>query len=93
MNNNDDKYGVLLFPQAIEELGKAIESYLHDGSVGKYIYCKQLTHLPGFVALTITPEQVNNRIGSEMTIHIPSHFVKFIAYGKNLDHQKIGFIQ
>jgi hypothetical protein len=55
VNNNDDKYGVLLFPQAIEELGKAIESYLHDGSVGKYIYCKQLTHLPGFVALTITP--------------------------------------
>ncbi len=68
--SDDDKFGVLLFENAWSELGKAFEPYVHDGNVGKYIYCKNLVHFGNFVELTIIPSQVADRIRNEMKIQI-----------------------
>ena len=84
------KFGVLLFDEGWAALGKAIEPYeqADAGRVGRHLYCKDLRFEGTFVVLTIAPDQVQNRIKTEMSIYIPSHFVKFIASGPE---SSIGF--
>lgn len=93
MKEKNNNYVVLLFEEAIKELGPALEPYFLEGPVGKHLYCKSLEHLGGFIVLTFTPEQVQDRIQSEINIQIPSHFVKFIAYANDDDQKKIGFLK
>lgn len=88
----DDKYGVLLTDQGWDELGEALKPYVQNGPIGKYIYFKELTFTGSFISLTFTPNQVQDRIVTEMQIYIPSHFVKFVASAAGENAKKIGFI-
>lgn len=93
MKEKDNNYAVLLFNEAIEVLGVALEPYFLSGPVGKHLYCRKLEHIGGFIELTFTPEQVRHSIKSDVNIQIPSHFVKFIAYANDDDQKKIGFLK
>ncbi len=81
MPSTNAKYGVLLFDEGWAALGNAIQPYAQAGRDGRYLYCKELRFESVFIVLTIAPDQVQNRIKSEMSIYIPSSFVKFIASG------------
>lgn len=93
MSEKNNNYAVLLFEGAMKELGPALQPYFIEGSAGRHLYCKKLEHINGFIVLTFTPEQVRNRIKSEINIQIPSHFVKLIAYANDDDQKKIGFLK
>lgn len=85
----DDKYGVLLFENAWEEIGEALKPYQQEGPIGKYLYCREIDLGPAFVTMTFTPKQVGGEIGCKMSISIPSSFVKFVAEGA--DKAPMGF--
>ena len=73
--------GILLFDSAFAELGKVIEPYVREGSIGKYIYCAHAVQNGNFVDMTFEPEHANGRIGERMLISVPVQFVKFMATG------------
>ena len=85
----DDKYGVLLFDNAWEEIGEALKHYQQEGPIGKYLYCREIDLGHSFVTMTFTPHQVEGKIASQMSISIPSSFVKFVAEGA--DKRPMGF--
>ena len=88
----DDKFGVLLTAQGWEELEHALKPYAQNGPIGKYIYCKELYFEGSFICLSLTPEQVQGRISTNMKIYIPSHYVKYVATDASDNARKIGFI-
>jgi hypothetical protein len=73
--------GVLLTEQGLNELGKAIEPYLKEGTIGKYIYCTQAVQNGNFIDMTFEPSQTDGSIKDSMLVSIPVHFVKFMATG------------
>lgn len=85
----DDQYGVLLFENAWEELGEALKPYQKEGPIGKYLYCRKVELGYSFVTLTFTPKQVGGKITCNMSISIPTSYVKFIAEGA--DKTPMGF--
>ena len=91
-NKTDNKFGVLLFKEAWQELGEVLKPYQQqEGTIGKHLYCKELRLNGLFVVMTFTPKQVENRIDCEVCVYIPSHFVKFIAESKDPGRAPIGF--
>ena len=84
-------YGVLLFENAWQEIGTAIEPYQKEGHVGKYLYCNELKFDCGFAVMTFYPDKL--RISSKMTIHVPISFIKFIAHSVESEPERepIGF--
>jgi len=92
MSAMDNNYGVLLFDSAWETLGEAVGAYIQEGSIGKYLYCKRIDYLDNFIELTFSPEHVNCRIDNQISISIPSSFVKLIVTSSEADASKIGFI-
>lgn len=80
--------GVLLFETAFTELGDAINPYVKEGSIGKYIYCSEAVQNGNFIDMTFEPEQLNGSTKDRMLISIPIHFVKFMATAAKLP---IGF--
>lgn len=93
MKKKDNNYAVLLFKEAIEVLGDALEPYLFSGPMGRHLYCKKLEHIGGFIEMTFTPGQVKHRIESDVNLQLPSQFVKFITYANDGDQKKIGFLK
>ena len=87
----DQQYGVLLFEEAWEQLGEAVDPYRKEGPIGKYLYCNELEVCGQFVTMTFTPDQVDEKIGDEMTILLPIGFIKFIAHATKSDILPIGF--
>ena len=80
--------GVLLFETAFTELGDAINPYVKEGHIGKYIYCSQAVQNGNFIDMTFEPAQINSSAKDRMLISIPTQFVKFMATGPKLP---IGF--
>lgn len=85
----DDKYGVLLFENAWEEIGEALKPYQQEGPIGKYLYCREIVLGHSFVTMTFTSKQVEGKVANKMSISIPSSFVKFVAEGA--DKTPMGF--
>lgn len=85
----DDKYGVLLFENAWEEIGEALKPYQQEGPIGKFLYCREIDLGHAFVTMTFTPKQVEGKIDCKIGISIPSSFVKFVAEGA--DKTPMGF--
>jgi len=81
--------GVLLYDEAFTDLETALKPYVHEGSIGKYIYCQKAEDDGIFLRLTISPEQVTNRIKDTMQILIPLRYVKFIASASS--NKSLGF--
>jgi len=73
--------GVLLTEQGLNELGKAIDPYLKEGAIGKYIYCAQAVQNGSFIDMTFEPSQTDGSVKDSILISIPVHFVKFMATG------------
>ena len=90
-DTTDDKYGVLLSEDGWRELGEALKPYQQEGPIGKYLYCKELCCDGSFVKMTVTPEQVGDRIDCVMQISVPGAFVKFIAHTPDRDRAPAGF--
>jgi len=76
--NPKQVFGVVIDDRAIEFSGDAISRYLHDGTVGKYIYASSVLDQGYFTHITIDPEEVES-IDFAVTIWIPTQFVKFVA--------------
>jgi hypothetical protein len=87
---NKKIYGILLFDDAYKILSPALDPYLQQGKIGKYIYGTKATHDGAFLNIIISPEIVDGRIKDEMEISIPLNFVKFIVSASSLD-DFIGF--
>jgi len=92
MNSSDNNYGVLLYNQGWEELDDVITPYTQNGKIGKYIYCKNLEFLHNFVVLSFSKNQVGADVKDEMSIWIPTIYVKFVTHASDVDNVKIGFI-
>jgi hypothetical protein len=75
--SSSQRYGVLLFDAAYDQLYKALKPYVQTGSIGKYFYCTDVGPDGAFFKMSFTPELVENRIDDPMTIWIPIQFVKF----------------
>ena len=90
-NKTDNLYGVLLFEEAWNQLGEALKPYWQEGPIGKYLYCKDIGFCGHFMTLTFTQKQVHNRIGCDMTIWVPTSFVKFIAHTADKTRAPVGF--
>ena len=83
--------GVLLTDDGIKELGKSIESYMHEGSIGKFIECDVAVQNGNFIDMTFEPSQTDGSVKDRMIVSVPLHFVKFMVTGaKTLP---IGFTQ
>ena len=83
--------GVLLTEDGIKELGKAIEPYMHEGSIGKFIECAMAVQNGNFIDMTFDPSHTNGSVKDRMIVSVPLHFVKFMVTGaKTLP---IGFAQ
>ena len=91
MGSNNDRWGVLLSADAWELLGAALKPYKHEGRIGSYLYCHQLTFRDGLASLSFKPDQVGGRIEHEMTIMIPAEYVIFVARTTDDDRDSIGF--
>ena len=91
MGSDNDRWGVLLSADAWELLGTALKPYKHEGRIGSYLYCHQLTFDGGLASLSFRPDQVGGRIEHEMTIMIPAEYVIFVARTTDDDRDSIGF--
>ena len=87
----DKNFGVLLFDEGWKQLEEALKPYEKKGPIGRYIYCKELSFVEHFVTMTFTPEQVDGKIGCEMTIWVPNHFIKFVAHAADKTKNPLGF--
>lgn len=74
-------YGVLLTDQAYTEIGEALNPYLSEGPIGKYIYCRHVEQNGSFFDMTFSPRMYEGSHKGEMLISIPIRFVKFVASG------------
>lgn len=84
-------FGVILTEEGWKFLEKELESYVHTGPIGKYMYCRKVEFDGPFALLSFEPDQVENRINAPITIYIPLGIIKFIATGSDLKKQKPGF--
>ncbi len=92
MPESDNKFGVLLFDAGWKELGEALKPYEQNGPIGKYLYCRNFEVNGPFVELTFSPGQVEGRIKEEMTIWIPTGFIKFVTTASAANEKAIGFL-
>ncbi len=92
MSSADNQFGVLLFDAGWNELGPALKPYENDGPIGKYLYCRKFEVNGPFVELTFTPAQVDGRIEEEMTVWIPTAFIKFVATASAANGNVLGFV-
>ncbi|WP_290635799.1 hypothetical protein [Aquisalimonas sp.] len=88
----NNRFGVLLFDEGWHELGEALEPYVQHGPIGKYLYCRKLEVTGALAELTFTPEQVGHRIDEEMTVWIPTSFIKFVATSSKSNERGLGFV-
>ena len=83
--------GVILTDAGIKDLGKTIEPYLQEGTIGKFIYCSMAVQNGAFIDMTFEPSQTDGSVKERMVVSIPVQYVKFMATGaKSLP---IGFAQ
>ncbi|KAF3983164.1 MAG: hypothetical protein HFP81_08235 [Methylococcales symbiont of Hymedesmia sp. n. MRB-2018] len=82
--------GVLLNEDAYKILGKVLEPYVKEGSIGKYIYCNTAQQNGYFLDMTFKPEMCDGSIEDEMRISVPLTYVEFIVSGDG--SLPIGFI-
>lgn len=90
MTSNKTICGVLLHNEAYEILGEAINSYIQEGRIGKFMYCVSATQNGSFVDLVFDPSQCNGDVACPMQISIPIHYVKFMVIG--ITESQIGFL-
>ena len=83
---------VVISKEAIAELGKAIEPYLSQGTIGPYILCSSAVQNNWFVDIQVMPEHCSGRIGDPMIISVPASTVRFMARGFTTLRQ-IGFTE
>ena len=82
-------FGVLLTEDGNIELEPILNKYWSEGSVGKYIYCKEANPDRNYFHLVA---ECPNGDGSvfEADIYIPHRFIKIVVAGTDQKH--IGFI-
>jgi len=82
--------GILLHEESYSVLAPAIDPYLQEGRIGKYIYGINAINDGYFLNITVTPELVNGRILDSMEISIPLQHIKFIV--RSTTKESLGFI-
>ena len=90
MSRNQKVHGVLLTDQAWEGLSDALDRYASTGSIGQYIYCREVNPHGHYLVMVIT---CKNPDGSsfEAEISLPHHYVKCVIAASA--KTQIGFIQ
>ncbi|MEO8341470.1 MAG: hypothetical protein ABI604_17490 [Nitrospirota bacterium] len=87
---NKKVFGVLLTDLAWNDLEKALAPYASEGSIGKYIYCKQVhSDAPYFIMVA----KYKNHDGTsfEAEISIPHHYIKLCISAS--EKSLIGFMR
>jgi hypothetical protein len=92
MSFSDSVCGVLLYDCAYQEIGAALDPYVNEGTIGKFIYCKSAIQNGAFLVMTFKPEQCDPmaRVVEDMTISVPLKYVKFMVEGEK--SLPIGFL-
>ena len=90
MTESNKVYGVLLTENAWDDLADVLEPYTSQGSIGKYIYCREIDPHGNYFTMVAT---CKNPDGSmfDAEIFLPHHYVKCCVSA--LDKRQIGFIQ
>jgi hypothetical protein len=88
MPNEQRVWGVLFTNAGLSELRDVLEPYLSTGSIGPYLYCKQVDMGNPYLRMIV---DYRNPDGStfETEIYVPHHYIKFIVAGQ--DKKQIGF--
>jgi len=82
-------WGVLFTDAGLNDLGEALEPYLSKGSIGPYLYCKQVEMIQPFFRMVADYPNLDG-LSYETEIYVPYHYIKFVVAGT--DRNKIGFM-
>ena len=81
-------WGVVFTEAVLDDLGEAIKPYLHKGSIGWYLYSKQVEMTQPFFRM-VADYQNPDGSSYETEIYVPYHYIKFVVAAP--DRKKIGF--
>ncbi len=82
-------YAVVLYDQAVEELGNLVALWLKRSDMGSYIYAKKVDPNGPFFHMLLE-HTAPDGVTREMELQIPHGFVKAIFYAA--DVKSIGFV-
>lgn len=82
-------YAVVLFDQAVDELGKLINLWLNRSDLGCYIYAKKIDPNGAFFHMWLE-DKTPSGASQEIELQIPHGFIKAVFYAA--DVKSIGFI-
>ena len=81
-------WGVLFTNAGLSELGDALKPYLSTGSIGPYLYCKQVDMAHPYFRMVVD-YQYPDGSSFEIEIYVPHHYIKFVVAGT--ERKQIGF--
>lgn len=82
-------FGLLLTEDGVRELEPVLKDYWEEGSIGKFIYCKEAN--PDRNYFHIVAVAKNGRDSDfEADIYIPHRFIRIVVSGT--DKKSIGFL-
>ena len=83
-------WGVLFTDAGLNDLKDALKPYLSQGSIGPYLYCKQVDMGNPYLRMIVDyPNPDGSPLETEM--YVPHHYIKFIVAGH--EKKQIGFAQ
>lgn len=83
-------WGVLFTDQGLVDLAGILKPYLSTGTIGQYLYCKQVEmDLPYYFRIIV--ETTNpDESSSEFEIYVPHHYIKSVVAAT--EKKNLGFI-
>jgi hypothetical protein len=91
MPNENRVWGVLFTDAGLNDLGEALKPYLSEGSLGVYLYCKEVDMGRPYFRIVADYQNLDGS-SFETEIYVPHHYIKFVVAGNESNIRKqIGF--